>query len=76
MIAKVVTMALSIVQLHIFAWNIRLKTYLKDGQPEKGLQLFLQLQREGISPDKFNFIQVDNACAQLQTLEDDMHVHK
>jgi pentatricopeptide repeat protein len=62
-IAKVVTMAPSIVQLHIFAWNIRLKTYLKNEQPEKGLQLFQQLQREGISHDKFKFIQVVNACA-------------
>jgi pentatricopeptide repeat protein len=49
---------------------------LKDGQPKKALQLFQQLQREGISLDKFNFIQVVNACAQLQTLEDDTHVHK
>jgi len=56
-------MAPSIVQLHIFAWNIRLKTYLKNEQPEKGLQLFQQLQREGISHDKFKFIQVVNACA-------------
>ncbi len=70
-------MALGIVQLHIFAWNKKLKTYLKDGQPKKVLQLFQQLQREGISLDKFNFIQVvNNAFAQLQTLEDDMHVHK
>jgi pentatricopeptide repeat protein len=64
------------VQLHIFAWNKRFKTYLKDGEPEKALQLFQQLQREGISPDKFSFIQVVNACAQLQALEDGMHVHK
>jgi len=56
-------MALSIAQLHIFSWNIRLKTYLKDGQLEKTLQLFQQLQQEGISPDKFKFIQVVNACA-------------
>ncbi len=76
MIVGVVTMAPSIVQLHIFAWNIRLRTYLKDGQPEKALQVFQQLQQEGISPDKFKFSQVVNACAQLQTLEDDMHVHK
>jgi pentatricopeptide repeat protein len=69
-------MAPGIVQLHIFAWNKKLKTYLKDGQPKKALQLFQQLQREGISLDKFNFIQVVNACAQLQTLEDDTHVHK
>jgi pentatricopeptide repeat protein len=63
-------------QLHIFAWNKRLKTYLKDGQPEKTLQLFQQLQQEGISPNRFNFIQVVNACAQLQILEDAKHVHK
>ncbi len=29
-----------------------------------------------MNPDKFTFIQVVNACAQLQALNDGMHVHE
>ncbi len=76
MAAKIVAMAPSIMQLHIFAWNNKLKTYVKDGQPEKALQLFQQMEREGMSFDKFIFIQVVNACVRLQALDDGKHVHE
>jgi pentatricopeptide repeat protein len=46
--------------LNIFAWNQKLTKYVKDGQSEKVMQLFQQMWREGISPDKFTFVQ---ACA-------------
>jgi pentatricopeptide repeat protein len=55
-------------------WNKKLKTYVKDGQLEKALQLFQQIKREGMSLDKLSFIQVVNACAWLQALNDGKHV--
>ncbi len=51
--------ALGTVQLHIFAWNKKISKYVKNGQPEKAMQLFQQLQREAMSPDKFTFVQSD-----------------
>jgi pentatricopeptide repeat protein len=37
-------MALGTVKLNIFAWNQMLTKYLKDGRPEKVVQLFQQMQ--------------------------------
>jgi pentatricopeptide repeat protein len=40
--AEMAAMAPGTVQLNIFAWNQKIKTYVKDGQPEKVLRLFQQ----------------------------------
>jgi pentatricopeptide repeat protein len=69
-------MAPGTVQLNIFAWNKKLMKYVKDGQPEKAVQLFQQMQREGMSPDNFTFVQVINACAGLGALEDGRNFHE
>ncbi|CAM6067263.1 unnamed protein product [Sphagnum tenellum] len=74
--AGIAAMAPGTVQLNIFAWNQKLTKYVKDGQPEKAMQLFQQMQREGMSPDTFTFVQVIKACAGLGTLEDGRRVHK
>jgi pentatricopeptide repeat protein len=69
-------MAAGTVQLNIFAWNQKLKTYVKDRQPEKAMQLFQQMQQEGMSPEKFAFIQVMKASAGLGALENARLVHE
>ncbi len=61
-------MAPGAVQLNILAWNKRFEQYVKNGQPEKVMRLFQQLQQEGISPNKFTCLQVINACASLRAL--------
>jgi pentatricopeptide repeat protein len=73
--AEMAAMAPGTVQLHIFSWNMKLAKYVKDGQPEKAMQLFQQMQQEGGSPDKFTFVQVINACCGLGTLEEGRCVH-
>jgi pentatricopeptide repeat protein len=67
---------ISIVQLHPFAWNQKLKNYVKDGQLEKAMLLFQQLQREGTNLDKFTFVQAIKACVGLGELEDGWLVHQ
>jgi len=44
-------MASGIVELNIFAWNQMLTEDMKDGQLEKAMQLFQQMQGEGMSPN-------------------------
>jgi len=44
------------VQFNIFAWNEKLTKDVKDGQLEKAMQLFQQMQQGGMSPDKFTFV--------------------
>jgi pentatricopeptide repeat protein len=73
---EMAAMAPGTVQLNIFVWNKKLMKYVKDGQPGKAVQLFQQMQREGMSPDNFTFDQVINACAGLGALEDGRHVHE
>jgi pentatricopeptide repeat protein len=73
--AEMAAMAPGTVQLHIFSWNMKLAKYVKDGQPEKAMQLFQQMQQEGMSPDTFTFVQVINACAGLGALENGRLVH-
>jgi pentatricopeptide repeat protein len=41
---EMAAMAPGTVQLNIFAWNKKLMKYVKDGQPEKAVQLFQQMQ--------------------------------
>jgi len=40
------------------------------------MQLFLQMQREGMNPDKFTLVQVINTCSSLGALEDSRLVHE
>jgi pentatricopeptide repeat protein len=74
--SKMVAMAPSIMQLNIFSWNKKFTKYVKDGQPQRAMQLFQQVQREGINLDKFTFVQVIITCAGLGTFEDGKHVHE
>jgi len=74
--ADMVAMAPGTVQLNIFAWNQKLTKDVKDGQLEKAMQLFQQMQQGGTSPDKFTFVQVIKACAGLGRLQDGRLVHK
>jgi pentatricopeptide repeat protein len=49
---------------------------VKDGQYEKVMQLFQQMQQEGMSPGKFRFVQVINACGDLEALANSRLVHE
>jgi pentatricopeptide repeat protein len=51
-------MAPCTVQLNSFAWNKKLAKYAKDGQPEKAMQLFQQMQQ--------NHPQMIEICAELK----------
>ncbi|CAM6042280.1 unnamed protein product [Sphagnum compactum] len=61
---------------NLVTWTVKLSKYVKDGQLEKAMQLFQQMQREGTTPDKFTFIQAIKACACLGALQDGRLVHQ
>jgi pentatricopeptide repeat protein len=73
--ADLAAMAPGTVQLSIFSWNSRLARYVKAGQYENAMRLFQQMKQEGLSPDKFTFVQVLNACANLPALEGGRSIH-
>jgi pentatricopeptide repeat protein len=74
--AEVAAMAPGTVQLNIFSWNRRLFRHVKAGQYEQTMELFHQLQQEGLSPDRYTFVPVLNACASLQALAEGRCIHK
>ncbi len=49
---------------------------MKDGQAKKVMQLFQQVQQEGMNPNIFIFVLVIKACAYLGALQDGRHVHQ
>ncbi len=46
------------------------------GQHEKTMELFQQMQQEGMTPDRFTFVRVLNSCSSLRALEKGRHVHE
>jgi pentatricopeptide repeat protein len=48
---------------------------VKAGHYKTAIELFQQLQQEGMIPDTFTFVQVLNTCAGLQALEEGRHIH-
>jgi pentatricopeptide repeat protein len=40
------------------------------------MELFQHMQQEGMTPDRFTFVPVLNACANLQALEAGRHIHE
>jgi pentatricopeptide repeat protein len=73
--AELASMAPGAVQLNLFAWNMRLARYAKPGQYDKAVDLFKQMQQEGMIPNRFTFIPVLNAFASLQALEEGRWIH-
>ncbi|CAK9867651.1 unnamed protein product [Sphagnum jensenii] len=59
-----------------FSWNRRLAKYVKTGEYEKTMELFKQMQKRGMRPDRFTFVPVLNACAGLRALEEGRRAHQ
>ncbi|CAM6024421.1 unnamed protein product [Sphagnum balticum] len=60
---KMAALAPWTLQLDSFSWNQRLAKYVKAEQYKKTLELFQQMQKEGMIPDTFNFVHVLNSYA-------------
>ncbi len=69
-------MAPGTVQMDSFSWNRRLAKYVKAGEYEKTMELFKQMQKRGMRPDRFTFVPVLNACAGLRALEQGRRAHQ
>jgi pentatricopeptide repeat protein len=50
--------------------------HVKCGQGQKALELFQQMQQEGVQPNSVTFVGVINACANIEALEEGKHVHE
>lgn len=59
----------------VVAWTSIIKGFLKCGQGLKALELFQQMQIEGVKPDPISFVGVLNACANVTALEEGRCIH-
>ncbi len=50
--------------------------HVQSGQGKKGLELFRQMQQEGVQPDSVTIVAVLNACASVVALEEGRSVHQ
>jgi pentatricopeptide repeat protein len=57
-------------------WNTIILGLVKCGQGQKALQLFRQMQWEGVQPDSVTFVGVLNVCTSVFALEEGQHAHE
>jgi len=53
----------------VVTWTAMILGHVKCGQGQKALELFQQMQREGVWPNSVTFVGVLNACASVIALE-------
>jgi pentatricopeptide repeat protein len=59
----------------VVTWSTMILGHVKCGQGQKALQLFQQMQPEGVQPDSVTFVGVLNASASIIALEEGRCVH-
>jgi pentatricopeptide repeat protein len=74
--SEVAAMAPGTVQMDSFSVNRRLSKYVKTGEYEKTMELFKQMKKKCMTPDRFTFVPVLNACAGLRALEEGRRAHE
>ncbi len=62
--------------LDVVAWNTMIFGHVKCGQGQNALELFQQMQQEGVQPTAVTFVAVLNSCASLVALEQGRCAHK
>lgn len=55
---------------NVVSWNAMLAAYVLQGHPEKAVQLFDQMEKEGMNSDVRTFVTVLQACGMLADQED------
>ncbi|CAK9273030.1 unnamed protein product [Sphagnum jensenii] len=60
---------------NVVSWTAMISGSAQQGYAEDALDLFQQMQQEGVKPNKVTFISVLNACASLSALEEGKKLH-
>ncbi|KAH9571029.1 hypothetical protein CY35_02G072600 [Sphagnum magellanicum] len=59
----------------VVSWNVMIFGHVKYGQGQKALELFRQMQEEGVQPAPLTLVGVLNACASVVALEEGRRAH-
>ncbi|CAM6035145.1 unnamed protein product [Sphagnum compactum] len=61
---------------NVVTWNAMVLGHVRCGQGQKALELFQQMQEEGVRPNSVTFVGVLNACASMVAYEEGRSVHE
>ncbi len=61
---------------NVISWTSMIQGYVRCGEGKRALELFWQMQQEGVEPNCVTFIGVLNACASVAALDKGRHVHQ
>jgi len=61
---------------NVVTWIAMILGHVKCGQGQRALELFHQMQQEGVWPDSVILVGVVNACASMVALEEARSVHQ
>jgi len=62
-------------QRNVISWNAMIGSYAQHGFGKEALDLFHQMQQQGVKPDDITFISVLGACANVAALEQGKQIH-
>jgi pentatricopeptide repeat protein len=60
----------------VVTWTTMISGHVTCGEGQKALELFQQMQQEGLQPDSFTFVAVLNACASIVAIEEGRSAHE
>lgn len=64
-----------ILERDVVSWTAMITGYTQQGQGEEALELWWQMEQEGVNPDELTFVSILNACAGLASLDNGKRVH-
>ncbi|KAJ7561573.1 hypothetical protein O6H91_03G034000 [Diphasiastrum complanatum] len=73
--AELYTMTSGTFQRSPYSWFAEITRYVKDGKDSKAIGTYYEMQREGLNPDKYVFVAVLKACANMRALEEGRRIH-
>ncbi|KAH7438970.1 hypothetical protein KP509_04G039100 [Ceratopteris richardii] len=59
----------------VITWNGIISSYVQQGYGAEGLELFRNMQQQGIKPERVTFINVVGACANITALDEGKWIH-
>lgn len=65
----------SLSERNVFSWSALIAAYAQHGQDNEAFQLFLQMQLEGVIPNKITFLSILAAVTNLAALQKSQQVH-
>ncbi|KAJ7546162.1 hypothetical protein O6H91_08G027800 [Diphasiastrum complanatum] len=60
---------------NVYSWTAIISAYADSGEVEEAINLFQQMQKTGVAPDKVLFVLLLKACARLAALEHGRQLH-